>query len=258
MITCFGGLRTLILITDHYVGPHALRIINFYHDTEDTSSLRSLLDLDLDSTFPTILIGDFNLHSHSWSLPDLPTSTHARDFEAWAAAQTFDLITSPGDITRRGFNRECSSTLDLTWHNLAVSMSTPLTPPTIDWAATIGSDHARIRTGWLPEQPHSEPQHIQCLRSFKMDFDLDTEKAWKTQIKATLPLLHTPNTPSTIDQYAGDIQAVVYDACEHHLEHKRMPGPNMPSWWTPDCSAAARASRDMANRAAPNEEQTML
>ena len=118
-----------ILITDHYIGSHALRIINFYHDTEDTSSLRSLLELDLDSMFPTVLIGDFNLHSHSWSLPDLPTSMCARDFESWAAAQTFDLLTSPGDITRRGFNGEHSSTLDLTWHNLAASMSTPLTPP---------------------------------------------------------------------------------------------------------------------------------
>ena len=125
-----------ILITDHYVGSHALRIINFYHDTEDSSSLQSLLNLDLDSTFPTILIGDFNLHSHSWSPPDIPTFMRAWDFEAWAAAQTFDLITSPGDVTRRGFNGKRSSTLDLTWHNLATSMTTPLTPPTINWAAT--------------------------------------------------------------------------------------------------------------------------
>ena len=66
-----------ILITNHHIGSQSLRIINFYHDTEDTSSLHSLLELDLDSTFPTILIGDFNLHSHSWSPPDLPTSTHA-------------------------------------------------------------------------------------------------------------------------------------------------------------------------------------
>ena len=66
-----------ILITDHYIGTHSLHIINFYHDTEDSSSLRSLLSLDLDSTFPTILIGDFNLHSHSWSPPDLTTSPRA-------------------------------------------------------------------------------------------------------------------------------------------------------------------------------------
>ena len=196
MIMCFGGLRTLILITDHYIGTHSLRIINFYHDTGDSSSLQTLLSLDLDSTFPTILIGDFNLHSHSWSPPDLTTSPRARDFEAWAAAQTFDLLTSPGDVTRQGFNGERSSTLDLTWHNLAASMTTPLTPPTIDWASTIRSDHAGIRTSWLPEHPHAAPQPVQRLRSFKMDFDLDMEKAWKAQIKATLPPLHTPNTPT--------------------------------------------------------------
>ena len=135
-----------LLITDHYIGTTLLRLINFYHDVVDKTSLRSLLTLDLDPTVPTLLIGDFNLHSYSWSPPGLSPSPWSRNLEAWAAAQTFDLETSPGDITRRNHDGECPSTLDLTWHNLAAAVSTPLTPPTIDWAATLGSDHASIRT----------------------------------------------------------------------------------------------------------------
>src|ERR1700691_2487903 len=63
-----------ILITDLHFGMESLRIINFYHDMDDPSSLRSLLHLDLDPTIPTILIGDFNLHSPRWSPSGLSTS----------------------------------------------------------------------------------------------------------------------------------------------------------------------------------------
>ena len=56
-----------ILITDHYVSQDCLRIINFYHDVNDPSSLRTLISLELDPEVPTMLIGDFNMHSPSWS-----------------------------------------------------------------------------------------------------------------------------------------------------------------------------------------------
>jgi hypothetical protein len=63
-----------ILVTDHYAGPDRLCIINFYNDVDDPTSLATLLSLELDSMFPTILLGDFNLHSPSWSPPDLQRS----------------------------------------------------------------------------------------------------------------------------------------------------------------------------------------
>ena len=56
-----------ILITDITVGSAYWRTINFYHDVDDPSSLSMLLSLDLDPTIPTLLIGDFNTHSASWS-----------------------------------------------------------------------------------------------------------------------------------------------------------------------------------------------
>ena len=74
-----------ILITDHYVNQDKLRVINYYNDVNDPSSLQSLLTLSIDSTFPTILVGDFNLHSRSWSLENIPRSPNAHKFETWAA-----------------------------------------------------------------------------------------------------------------------------------------------------------------------------
>lgn|ERR1700761_4088395 len=56
-----------ILITNHYVDHNHLHIINFDHDVDNPSSIHSLISLSLDTTFSTVLVGDFNLHSHSWS-----------------------------------------------------------------------------------------------------------------------------------------------------------------------------------------------
>ena len=39
------------------------RVINFYHDVRDASSLNALLDLDIDAVIPILVIGDFNAHS---------------------------------------------------------------------------------------------------------------------------------------------------------------------------------------------------
>jgi hypothetical protein len=45
-----------LLITDHHIGNECLRIINFYHDVNDPSSLQTLTSLDLDCTVSTILV----------------------------------------------------------------------------------------------------------------------------------------------------------------------------------------------------------
>jgi hypothetical protein len=39
--------------------------INFYNDVDDPSVLTALMALDLDATIPTLLTGDFNLHSRT-------------------------------------------------------------------------------------------------------------------------------------------------------------------------------------------------
>jgi len=50
-------------------------IINFYCDVKDKSSLQALLTLDIDAATPTLVVGDFNTHSPSWSPPTIPCST---------------------------------------------------------------------------------------------------------------------------------------------------------------------------------------
>ncbi len=44
-------------------------IVNFYNDMRDKSALDTLLKLDLDPLVSTLVVRDFNTHSHLWSLP---------------------------------------------------------------------------------------------------------------------------------------------------------------------------------------------
>src|SRR6266702_4862275 len=120
-----------IMITDVHIHHETLRIINFYHDVEDKTCLTTLTSLDLDPTIPTILVGDFNLHSPRWSPRGWSPSPRIRGFEAWAATQTLELATVPGEITRRGLETERPSTLDLVWHNCAALATLALARSTI-------------------------------------------------------------------------------------------------------------------------------
>ena len=246
-----------ILITDHYVEHDRLRIINFYNNVDDPSSLQSLIDLNLDITFPTILLGDFNLHSRSWSPENIPRSANAHKFEAWVADQTLSLQTTPGTITRRGREGERSSTLDLTFHNMATKTHTVITPPVVDWAASVGSDHAGIRTFWIPETA-IRLQRLPPLRAFDLDADDNTFKNWRSDISQRCPPLTAPTSPETLEVMALALQNAIHEATEEHFKHKRRPPSHNKAWWNDGCSKAATALRDAGARNAPQEECTSL
>ena len=95
-----------IMITDFHIQHKSLHIINFYHDIEDKTCLSTLTSLDLDPTVPTILVGDFNLHSPRWSPRGWSPSPQISGFETWAASQSFELATVPSEITWRGLKSE--------------------------------------------------------------------------------------------------------------------------------------------------------
>jgi hypothetical protein len=84
-----------LLISDIRINTYYWRVINFYNDSDDPLALNTLLSLDLDPTVPTLIMGDFNLHSPSWSPGGWQTSRNAPRLEEWMATQTFDLLTKP-------------------------------------------------------------------------------------------------------------------------------------------------------------------
>lgn len=144
------GRHPTLLIIDIHCGTQCLRVITFYNDVTDPSSLASLLTLDLDPLTPMLLVGDFNTHSPTWSPASLPCSPHAHTLETWAANQALDLLTPPATLTRRGSADKRPSTLDLMWANFAASHLTDIGPPSYDWNASLASDHVGVRTQWHP------------------------------------------------------------------------------------------------------------
>lgn len=246
-----------ILITDHHVEQDRLCIINYYNDVDDKSSLQTLLSLSLNTTFPTILIGDFNLHSRSWSPETIPRSPNAQLFETWAADQTFTLQTIPGTITRRGHAGEHSSTLDLTFHNLATELGMTITPPTLDWEASLGSDHAGIHTSWIPETTE-RLQRLPPLCSFDLDADDKTFDEWRTTVTTLLLPLITPTSSHALEEMAEATQSAIHTATEQHFSHKKRPPSRNVAWWNDACSKAAADLRAAGARQTPQEETTAL
>ena len=59
------------LTVDIHCGFSLFCIVNIYHDTDYPSSLRNILNLELDPCIPTVVGGDFNTHAHVWSPPGI-------------------------------------------------------------------------------------------------------------------------------------------------------------------------------------------
>ena len=150
--TCFTAVsrvdlcaHSCILILDLTFDEITWRLINFYNDVGNKSALKALLKLDLEPTIPTLVMGDFNTHSRSWSPDRITPSTWANDVEDWAVGNLLILANEPKEITRRGASHEWSSILDLTWYNDATVENTTFLDWTLDWEGSLGSDHALTR-----------------------------------------------------------------------------------------------------------------
>jgi hypothetical protein len=120
------------------------RVINFYHDVLDNTCLQALLALDIDAIIPTLVIGDFNMHSRTWSPTSIPRSQWAEWVEEWATVNLLTLANNLGEITRKGAAHERDSMIDLAWYNEAAVQSATFTELNVNWKGSLGSDHAML------------------------------------------------------------------------------------------------------------------
>jgi hypothetical protein len=233
-----------ILITDMVMTDTYWCTINFYNDIDDPSALTTLLSLDLDPVIPTLLTGDFNLHSRSWSPPDWAHSHAADRVEEWLATQMFILLSVPGVPTHQGENGGCDSTLDLVWHNLASEAQATFQGAHVDWPGSLGSDHALIRTYAVP-QTHLIRQCKDQTNRFDQDIDPEQWEEWHAILEIELPHPRSPVTsPTEIDTLVDAIYEAFNNACSATMKRKGMaPGFNT-RWWNDECKTAAHALRD--------------
>lgn len=150
------------------------QVINFYHDVRDDTSLKALLELDIEATTPTLVIGDFNAHSQRWSQQGATRSTCATAIEEWAAANLLALANNPGEITRRGADHERDSVIDLAWYNEAAIQAMAFSDLKIDWEGSIGSDHGMLQVTGLTRGEITPPEDEDDL-GFVIDPELSGE-----------------------------------------------------------------------------------
>jgi Endonuclease-reverse transcriptase len=134
----------MVQVLDIIFDTEMWQVVNFYHDVRDNTSLQALLNLNISATTPTLIIGDFNTHSHTWSPLDTHRSQWANRVEEWAATNLLTLANNPREITRRGAEHEQDAVIDLAWYNEAAIQNTTFSDLHLDWEGSLGSDHAML------------------------------------------------------------------------------------------------------------------
>jgi hypothetical protein len=98
-------------------------IVNVYHDVDDPSCCNLLLNLNLDPITPMLVIGDFNMHSPTWSPEGLPCSPWVGVLEDWAVTNLLELLNEPKVPTHfregQGPHHQHDLMIDLAWVNTA-------------------------------------------------------------------------------------------------------------------------------------------
>ena len=233
-----------ILITDFSFNDTLWRTINFYNDMDDVSALTMLLSLDLDPTVHTVLVGDFNSHSRSWSPAGWDNySTSASRIEEWASCQGLQLLSWPGTITHRGENRARDSTIDLVWANQAADMAGTFVVREVNWEDSYASDHALIQIRATSSQK-ARRLPIDRTTGFQTTATAKVWEAWANSLKEAIPTKIPPLlTPFDIDEHVDLIYFAIHRACKAHLKKRgAVPGFNS-KWWNEECRTLAKQVR---------------
>jgi hypothetical protein len=219
------------------------RVINVYHDVRDITCLQALLALDIDATTPTLVVGDFNAHSQTWSAPDNPRCQHARRIEEWAAANLLTLANTPGEITRRGAEHERDSVIDLAWYNEAAIQAGTFTGLQVDWAGSLGSDHAALHvkghTREAPPEGDSEDN---------LGYVVDPEKSeeWIEAFKErsiNLPFQLHPSSDE-VEEAAASLTRDIQRTNEEIFQKRHPAHPKASPWWNAACDIAVQNLRE--------------
>jgi len=224
------------MVLDFVFEDELLCIVNIYHHKPDDNhhNLYHLLSSTLDPLIPTLLLGDFNTHSHIWSFPYSTVSPWASELVDWFDNQGLKLLNPPSVATWNSSRDGVQpSVLDLALINEAAAISGQISPPLISFNALITSDHAALSLLWYPAEAIAiAPPPI--LSGYMVD-DLLVD-SW-TKLFSPLPAPHISDVPSLIEA-ADQLHADIDFASAKVFYPKRAPDPCGVCWWNQDCAAA--------------------
>jgi len=144
------------MVLDFSFEDEFLQIVNVYHQVPDSYGEHDLLHIlshELNPLIPTLLVGDFNTHSHIWSFPYSTVSPWASMLVNWFDDQGLELLNPPRvAIWESGQDGHQPSVLDLALINEAAAISGQISDLYISFEESISSDHAALHLLWYPAE----------------------------------------------------------------------------------------------------------
>lgn len=208
-----------ILITDFSFNNMIWRTINFYNDVDDDLALTTLLTLELDPLIHTLLVGDFNSHSRTWSPLGWDNySASAHRIEGWAACQGLQLLSWVGTATHKGENGARDSTIDLVWANQAADLASTFMVREVNWDDSYASDHTLIRIRATSSQKARRLPMDKAM-GFQTTAPPKTWSSWAATLKEDLPVEIPPlHTMMDTDEHVDLLYFAIHRACKAHLK----------------------------------------
>src|SRR5712691_4265350 len=184
-------------------------------------NLLHLFSNSLDPLIPTLVVGDFNTHSHIWSLPHSTISPWASDLVDWFDDQGLELLSPPRVATwKSGKDGTRPSVLDLALINEAAAISGQISDLHISFNDSISSDHAALSLLWSPAESIAIAPPPE-LSGYAVD-PLYSE-TW-AKIFSPLPSPPIMDIPS-LDAAATTLQHDIDHASSRVFRKRQMPDP---------------------------------
>jgi endonuclease/exonuclease/phosphatase family metal-dependent hydrolase len=213
-------------------------IVNVCHDVDDPSCCNLLPNLDLDPITPMLIIGDFNMHSPTWSPVGLPCSSWAGALEDWAVTNLLELLNEPKVPTcfreGQGPHHQCDSMIDLAWVNAAAVQDAHFQNFQVDHKASLGSDHTALFLSFASvlstdATPQAPPKVYK------------TNPAVRDNWIKHFPIHPLPALTTTIaiETEALALHEDIEATSAATLEHWKPFSPQASPWWNKDCGTLA-------------------
>jgi len=208
-------------------------LVNIYHHVMNhCPALGHILCSPLDTVLPTYVVGDFNMHSSTWSFPGATVSSWASPLEDWFEESDLLLVNPTGLATCRGEAQQRDSIINLALLNNSALCTGRFFPVSVSFLDSLGSDHAALTINWSP--PYEPLPYVPTLLpGFVIDDSLVT--SW-TKDFASLPMpdiLDIDSLTRTVDALDMDIYAILGKL----FKRQHMPDFWGLRWWNIHCEA---------------------
>jgi len=224
------------MILDFAFEEETLRIVNVYHRMHNDSyhNLLHLFASQFDPLIPTILMGNFNTHSHIWSFLYSTISLWATELVDWFDDQGLELLNPPRIATWSSGRADWQpSVLDLALINKAAAISGQISPLTISQRDSVSSDYAALSLFWYPAESIAMAPPPE-LSGYAVD-DL-LIKSW-TKVFGPLNPPPISDIPSLI-MAAASLHHDIDQASARVFHKQKFPDPRSVQWWNQDCAIA--------------------